>query len=191
VSIKNHQNSQISPEYVLLGFLYKRHSHGYELNRHLLDEFGNIWHASQSQTYNILKRLEVQGYLTSTLVEQEKLPSRQLLQITGFGSKRFETWLHQPTNCSVHAIRVEFVTRLYFMQQYFPQNTGDMIRAQLDVVNAGVIQLQGELANLSGSQTYNRLALQLRIKLLYSVISWLDECLTAFDTRKSSEDENT
>lgn len=189
--MKNRVNSRISPEYVLLGFLYKHPSHGYKLHRRLLNEFGNIWHASQSQTYNILKRLEAQAYITSTFWEQEKLPPRQILQITDSGLGRFEAWLNQPTKCSVHAIRVEFVTRLYFMQLYYPQNTPEMIRVQVDVVNAGLNQLQKDLADLPDSQTFNRLALELRIKLLNSAISWLNGCSEAFDSKGSvgAEDE--
>jgi DNA-binding PadR family transcriptional regulator len=182
----NHRiNSRLSPEYVFLGFLYLHPSHGYELHQRLMAEFGNIWHASQSQTYNILKRLEAQGYITSTFIEQEKLPPRQRLRITNAGSKRFMAWLNTPTRSSVHAIRVEFVTRLYFMQRYYPQNTQEMIRVQVNVVNASLIQLHNNLANISDSQTFDRLAQELRIKLLKSVISWLNSCREALSSGKS------
>jgi len=184
VSIKNLVSSRLSPEYVLLGFLYIHPSHGYELHQRLLDVFGNIWHASQSQTYNILKRLESQGFIASTLVEQEKLPPRQQLQITESGSARFESWLNKPTKSSVHAIRVEFITRLYFMQQYYPQKTKEMIKVQVEVVNSGINQLHENLSNIPDSQVFDRLALELRINLLKSVISWLNECLEAFSSKK-------
>jgi DNA-binding PadR family transcriptional regulator len=183
--MKNRVNSRLSPEFVLLGFLYKLPSHGYELHRRLLDEFGNIWHASQSQTYNILNRLEAQGYISSTFVEQEKLPPRQLLQLTESGSNRFETWLKNPTKSSVHAIRVEFITRLYFVQLYYPENSQEMIQVQINVVNAGLNELHEDLANLPDSQKFNRLALELRIKLLNSAISWLNECNEMFAIKKS------
>jgi len=183
--MKNRVSSRLSPEYVLLGFLYIVPSHGYELHQRLLDVFGNIWHANQSQTYNILKRLEAQGYISSTFIEQEKLPPRQSLHITESGSERFKTWLNKPTKSSVHAIRVEFVTRLYFMQQYYPQNTPEMIRVQVEVVNAGLIQLHENLSNIPDDQAFDRLALELRINLLKSVISWLNECLETFSPKKS------
>jgi DNA-binding PadR family transcriptional regulator len=183
--MNNRSNRRLSPEYALLGFLYKLPSHGYELHQRLQAEFGNIWHASQSQIYNIIRRLEVQGYIISNFVEQKRLPPRQLLHITVSGITRFETWLKNPTVSSVHAIRVEFVTRLYFMQLYFPQKTPDMIRVQIDTVNAGLNELHKDLANLPDNQTVNRLALELRIKLLSSVISWLNECKEAFMIKKS------
>jgi DNA-binding PadR family transcriptional regulator len=191
VSIDHRSTSRLSPEYVLLGFLYKHPSHGYVLHQRLLDEFEDIWHASQSQTYNILKRLEAQSYITSTYVKQEKHPPRQLLHITESGITRFETWLKNPTKSSVHAIRVEFVTRLYFVQLYCPQNTREMIRVQIDMVNTGLNELQQDLAHLADRQTVNRLALELRIKLLNSVIIWLNECdgAVAFEQSHGRVDE--
>ncbi len=185
VSMNHRSNSRLSPEYVLLGFLYATPSHGYELHRQLSREFGNIWHASQSQTYSILKRLEAQGYVSSTNVEQAKLPARQLLQITNLGRTRFTTWLMEPTKSSVHAIRVEFVTRLYFLSKYYPEKTQELIQFQIDTVNIGLVKLHEDTSKLLKSQIFERLALDLRIKLLNSVIIWLNECQVSLASEQS------
>jgi len=174
------QNHRLSPEYVLLGFLYQHPGYGYELHRRLLDEFGFIWHVSQSQTYNILNRLEVQGYITSTTLEQEKLPPRQFMHLSETGYQRFNIWLDTPTSCSVHAIRVEFITRLYFIQHYYPQKILETISIQSQEVQMGLIRLDEIRSNIPKDQAFNQLALDLRIKLLRSIISWLDECRKAF-----------
>ncbi len=184
------RTSRLSPEYVLLGFLYRDSNHGYDLHKRMESEFENIWHASQSQTYNILNRLEAQGYIIATPVEQEKLPPRQFLHITGAGKRRFEEWLDNPTKSSVHAIRVEFISRLYFMQLYYPQKVLQMIHTQVDVVANGLIQQEENLRDLPDTQMFNRLALELRIKLLHSVISWLKECYAAFEPGQSVGDEH-
>jgi DNA-binding PadR family transcriptional regulator len=139
-------------------------------------EFENIWHASQSQIYNILKRLETQGYIKATLIKQEKLPPRQLFSITESGKLRFEDWLDKPTKPSVHAIRVEFISRLYFMLLYNPQKVLHMITIQEEMVTNGLNQQEQYLKGLPDNQKYNQLALELRIKLLQSVISWLKQC---------------
>src|SRR5512137_1912957 len=109
-----------SPEYALLGFLYEHPRHGYALHRQLVTELGHVWHVSQSQAYNILKRLEIQGWISSSTQEQEKLPARQNLQITEAGRRRFEEWLEAPSGSSVRAIRLEFITRIYFAWKHFP-----------------------------------------------------------------------
>ncbi len=131
-----------SPEYALLGFLYRQPDHGYNLHQQVVSELGYVWHVSQSQTYSILKRLEAQGYISSTTIEQEKLPPRQLLKITAAGRRRFEEWLETPSGSSVRAIRVEFVTRLYFAQKYFPE----MIPVMIEAEAAGIDTVLARLA---------------------------------------------
>lgn len=168
-------NNRISPEPVLLGYLYQAPHYGYELHKRLEDEFAQIWHASQSQTYNILKRLIENGFITSTSVEQEKLPAKQILQISQAGVERFDTWLHSPTKCSVHTVRVEFITRLYFMRIYYPERVGDMIKVQAEIVDAGIEKLKSRQPDYSEENTINLLAVDLRIKLLCSVREWLTE----------------
>ena len=174
------RQTRLSPEFVLLGFLYQNPGHGYELHRRLVDEFGYIWHVSQSQTYNILKRLESHGFITAALIEQEKLPPRQLFHLNESGSQRLSAWLDTPTKCSVHAIRVEFITRLYFIQLYHPTKTLEAIRLQAREIQMGLLRLEEMNFSLPEEQTFNYLALDLRIKLLRSILSWLDECLETF-----------
>ena len=174
------QGYRLSPEYVLMGLLYQHPRHGYELHKRLMDEFGYIWHVSQSQTYNILNRLENQGFISSTSIEQDKLPSRRLLQLTVSGSQRFNEWLDTPTKCSVHAIRVEFITRLYFLRQTHPDKIEKVINAQIGEVVAGLNRLRNVHSDLSEGQPFNRLALELRISLLNSILVWLDECRKEF-----------
>ena len=170
------QQNRLSPAPVLMGFLFKNPGHGYELHQRLCAEFGYIWHVSQSQTYNILKRLETQKYIAATPIAQEKLPPRQLLQITEQGQQWFDAWLSTPTKCSVHAIRTEFITRLYFTHQYYPARTLETIDRQIDEVMSGITRLTNERAGIPVDQGFNRLALELRIKLINSILSWLEEC---------------
>jgi PadR family transcriptional regulator AphA len=163
-----------SPEYALLGFLYTQPNHGYDLHRLLVVELGQAWHVSQSQAYAILKRLETQGYISSTTVEQERLPAIQYLKITKAGRLRFEAWLE------TRAIRLEFITRLYFTQKLAPERTLPMLEAQAAEVNNTIDRLKASQAALPDGQTINRLSLRLRIQQLKSILLWLDECRQAF-----------
>lgn len=165
-----------SPEYALLGFLYKKPDHGYDLHQSLSNELGHIWHSSLSQTYNILKRLETNGYITSTLQEQDKLPARQVLSLTKAGRQRFRIWLNTPTGSSVRAVRVEFLTRLYFLQRLYPNRIQGVIQDQTAEIRASLMCLEAALANVPASQTFNRLGLELRIRQLNSILDWLIEC---------------
>ena len=95
------RHGSISPEFALLGFLCLQSSHGYDLHQQLTNGLGFVWHISQSQTYNILNRLEMQGDISSTMLAQEKLPPRQVLQITQKGRERFDHWMDMPDSQSI------------------------------------------------------------------------------------------
>ena len=177
---KTHHFGARSPVYALLGFLFEQPNHGYTLHQQLVSELGHVWHVSQSQTYAILKRLRTQGDISAKTMEQEKLPSRQFLHITPAGSRRFKQWLVKPSGSSVRAIRLEFITRLYFAQKLYPEKLRTMIKKEADEIKAVLARLEKSQREIPVEQTSNRLGLGLRIRQLQSVLSWLDECREAF-----------
>lgn len=170
-----------SPEHALLGFLYAQPNHGYNLHQQLMAELGHVWRVSQSQTYSILKRLKSQGLISSTALEQEKLPPRQVLRITPAGRRRFKEWLETPTRSSVRAMRLEFITRLYFAHKLFPNMLQMMLEIQSDAIVAALSRLERSRTGLPPEQTFNRLSLELRIRQLRSVRDWLVECRKVFE----------
>ena len=176
----NHQSPR-SPEYVLLGFLYEEPCHGYTLHQQLINEFGYIWHISQSHTYSILKRLEAQGYIASIVQEQEKLPPRQTLHITVEGHRRFEDWLHTPTGSSVRAVRVELIARLYFARKYYPEMISPILADQSVEIKTALARLEKDRKALPAGQTFDLLSLELRILELRAVRDWLIECQKTFE----------
>ena len=169
------QATALSPEYVLLGFLNQQPAHGYDLHERIEAELGQIWHISLSQTYNILNRLETQGYIAGLLQEQEKLPARKRFRLTAAGRRRFEDWLSTATESSTRAIRVEFITRLYFACALSPASARTVIDQQIVSTQDGLLHLQTLLGELPPDQTFNRLGLDFRVQQLTSVIAWLNE----------------
>ncbi|MEZ0394816.1 MAG: PadR family transcriptional regulator [Anaerolineales bacterium] len=169
-----------SPEFALLGLLYLQPGHGYDLHRRLTAELGAIWRVSQSQTYNILKRLQSQGYLTSRQVAQEKLPALQALEITPAGRARFEAWLAAPSGGSVRAVRLDFLTRLYFARQLDAARLPAMTAGQIERLNQTIARLESARAGLPPGDEINRLSLELRIRQLRSALAWLEECAATF-----------
>jgi PadR family transcriptional regulator, regulatory protein AphA len=166
----------LSPEFALLGLLARGVTHGYELHQKLVDDLGQIWHVSLSQTYNILNRLEEKGYITGETQEQDKLPSRRNFHITPSGKERFETWLHTASGVSVKAIRVEFLTRLYFARSVNPELAHEILAKQIQETRLGVDRLNRIAESLHSDSEFNRLAVDLRIQQLKSILSWLDKC---------------
>lgn len=180
ISSGKNRHGNLSPEFALLGFLYGESMHGYDLHRKLVTNLGQVWHVSQSQAYAILKRLESHGYIASQATPQEKLPPRQLSHITSFGREQFENWVQTPSGGSARAIRMEFLTRLYFTRQYAPKNTGALFSAQETETKKHIRRLEEILESLPAEQIFNRMSLDMRLRQLKSVLEWLADCHQAF-----------
>ena len=177
--------SNLSPEFAILGFLVAGPSHGYDLHQKFQVELGNVWHLSQSQAYAILKRLETRGDITSQQVEQDKLPPRQLLYITETGKRRFEEWLLNAGR-NARSIRLEFLTRLYFTHQYYPDQTAHIYTTQCKEINDSITRLEGLLTHLPSDQTYNSLSLNLRLRQLRLIQEWMQEIQIQFGIPKET-----
>ncbi len=170
----------LSPEYALLGLLREKTDHGYELHQRLAADLGQVWRVSQSQVYNILSRLEDQGFVAATVKKQAHLPDRRLLRLTPAGRRRFDGWLKAPASSSVKAIRVEFTTRLYFAQRLHPEAVSTLIEAQAAEVRAAIERLQVAREGYAPDQVFSRLSVEFRLRQLHSVLGWLEECRVQF-----------
>jgi DNA-binding PadR family transcriptional regulator len=180
MAAKDHHTGNLSPEFALLGFLIAGPSHGYDLHQRLSVELGHVWHVSQSQAYAILKRLEGRGDISVQIVEQEKLPARQMLHITEAGHRRFFEWLDSGIGKNARSIRLEFLTRLYFTQIHRPENLGDVYHAQFIEIKSIILRLERLLEHLPLEQSFNRLSLDLRLRQMRLIQNWMSEIRKQF-----------
>jgi DNA-binding PadR family transcriptional regulator len=176
----NHHTGNLSPEFALLGFLIAGPSHGYDLHQQFVVELGHVWHMSQSQAYAILKRLENRGDITVQVVEQEKLPARQMLRITEMGRQRFFEWLELGIGRTARSIRLGFLTRLYFTQLHRPENIAQIYKAQLNEIESTIARLESLLEHLPPEQVFNYLSLDLRLQQMRLIQNWMAEIRTQF-----------
>ncbi len=175
-----HHIGSLSPEFTLIGLLYGCTLHGYDLHRQVIVDLGQVWHLSQSQAYAILKRLETRGDISVEEIPQEKLPPRQLLCMTPQGCKRFLDWLDTPSGGSTRAIRMEFVTRLYFLHMYIPEKLMQAFERQRSEAKKHIQRLEKTRAELPNEQIYNRMSLDMRLEQLKTVLEWLEDCQKYF-----------
>lgn len=177
---KDHRTGNLSPEFALLGFLIAGPSHGYDLHQRLSAELGYIWHVSQSQAYAILKRLEGRGDISVQVVEQEKLPARQMLYITDAGRQRFFEWLELGIGRNARSIRLEFLTRLYFIQLHRPEDIVKIYHAQFAEIELAIARLERLREVLPAEQIFNRLSLDLRLQQMRLIQNWMMDIRTLF-----------
>lgn len=69
---------------------------GYDLDRRLDDARGSVWHASHSQIYTELRRLEAEGLVSATDVPQTGKPDKRVYRITGEGRRQLKEYALSP-----------------------------------------------------------------------------------------------
>ena len=177
---EHRHSGNLSPEFALLGLLIAGPDHGYNLYQRMVRDLGHVWHLSQSQSYAILKRLENRADISVRLVEQHKLPDRQMLRITAQGRRRFMEWLKKGSAENARGVRLEFLTRLYFSELYTPKDTRRIFTAQFSGLTRNIGRLVTLLHRVPPEQTYNRLSLELRLRQLKVIKTWMAEARNQF-----------
>lgn len=167
---------ELSPKYPVLGLLYFKPMHGYDLHRKLEADLHEIWRISQSQVYSLLKRLETEGLCQANRETQEKRPDRSILILTENGENEFLSWLHAPTQSSSRAIRMEFLTRVYFASQLGKAEVLSIVKEQADAIQNDLHRMQERYAAMTHEDVFSRLGLELRIRQIISILDWLESC---------------
>jgi len=82
-------NPFTSSEFALLGFLYDKPTHGYDLHKSITDPdgIGLIWNVKMSNLYAYLDKLDKKGFIHGTMQPGDAHPTRMEYQITEEGKK--------------------------------------------------------------------------------------------------------
>ena len=158
-------------EYALMGSLMSGPRHGYEILQFLEAGLGPAWRVSTSQLYALLKRLEKEGLLNSSLEAQDTRPSKRVFDIMPAGRERFMHWLKSPAD---HArdLRIEFLAKIYFFYQLGLPGGNALITTQIEILK----RLQKRLLKKKQAEKdrYSRLVYGFRISTLKGWLEWLE-----------------
>jgi DNA-binding PadR family transcriptional regulator len=97
--------------YALLGLLARTPASGYDLIREMEEPIGFFWHARRSQIYPELARLERDGLVAHTVVEQQERPDKKVYDITEAGRAALAAWAAEPMR--IPPERDEFMLKVY------------------------------------------------------------------------------
>lgn len=172
----NVPTKELSPKFPVLGLLYFQPMHGYDLHRKLEADLHEIWRFSQSQVYALLKRLEAEGLIQSNREIQEKRPDRTTLFLTESGKNAFLSWLNTPTQPSSRAIRMEFLTRIFFASQIGDDDISRIIKEQSRATQNDLQRMQERYDAMTHEEVFSRLGLELRMRQIISILDWLESC---------------
>jgi len=164
-------------KYALLGTLMSGPKHGYDILQSLNSAIGSALHVSTSQLYVLLKRLERDGLLTSSVSSQDSLPSKRIFSLTPAGKKVFLEWLRRPVK-HVRDLRLEFVVKLFFFHRLSLEGGDDLIQAQvlaLEKVREGISREQEK-----EKDPFNRLVFTLRLYTIGIWLHWINQEIIPF-----------
>jgi PadR family transcriptional regulator AphA len=159
-----------STEFVTLGALTPGSKHGYEVMQFLSSALEPAWRVSTSQLYVLLKRLELEGMVQSTLESQESRPSKRVYRITNKGKKVFVEWLKSPVE-HVRDFRTEFLTKLFFFYHLALPGLETLVDAQIRALK----QLRRTVREREKKEKdgFMRLVYGFKIHTIDSLVTWL------------------
>jgi PadR family transcriptional regulator AphA len=159
-----------STEFVMLGALMPGSKHGYEVMQFLSSALEPAWRVSTSQLYVLLKRLELEGMVQSTLESQESRPSKRVYRITNKGKKVFVEWLKTPVE-HVRDFRTEFLTKLFFFYHLALPGLETLVDAQTRALK----QLRGTIHEQEKKEkdVFMRLVYGFKNHTIDGLVAWL------------------
>jgi PadR family transcriptional regulator, regulatory protein AphA len=181
-------NPFTSSEFALLGFLYEKPTHGYDLHKLITDPdgIGLIWNVKMSNLYAYLDKLDKKGYIHGTMQPGDAHPTRMEYQITNEGKNVFETWLDSIIQ-HPRDFRQEFMLRYFFLLKYRPEKVMNLCKRQYDECNIWLANTMAELDKINTESQFKISVIQFRIVQIQSMINWLNRLQIAINKETDNE----
>lgn len=173
-------------KFILLGFLNYAPMTGYDLKSRMEGSTAHFWHAYHSQIYTTLRKLEKDGFLTSTMMDEEGSLTKREYQITEDGQEELRVWL-QESMTEMPRVKEELLVRLFFSAQRDKEDVVDELRAQRQLHQQTLAVFESidighehdELADRDAFFAQRTLDFGIQYQQMY--LEWLDETITLLD----------
>lgn len=157
-------------EYAVLGALMSGPKHGYEIIQFLENALGFSWYVGTSQLYSVLKRLERDGLVRSTVETQHNRPSKRMFTLTKEGREALKSWLKTPSE-HVRDMRVEFLAKLFFLRNLSRKEGPELIEAQIRVLEKSKERISKK--KRQEEDLYFKLVYEFKLATVDAWLKWL------------------
>lgn len=130
---------------VILGLLLRKDLSGYEIKQLFSQVFAKFFDASFGTIYPTLNKLEQEGSIQKTLIEQKSKPNKYIYSITPLGKEQFMEFLG--TAIEPPKVRSDFVVRMFFSDVVDLQLVLYWIEQAIEHVRENLKHLQSHLEN--------------------------------------------
>ena len=114
--VNNMENVDL--EIALLGFLFEKAKHGYELYKEISDPvgIGGVWRVKIGKMYSMLKKLESRGLVQATSGQDGNRPPKTTYFISDKGRSIFNKWMLTPIKHG-RDLRILFLIKIFLLRK--------------------------------------------------------------------------
>ncbi len=172
--MRGNTNPFPSSEFALLGLLYERPTHGYDLHKLITDPdgIGLIWGIKMSNLYAQLDKLENKHLISGELQPGDSRPARKQYHITQDGKRLFEAWLTTEVK-HPREFRHEFMLHYYFLMHLFPGQVSDYCQKQHGECLRWLENTLTANQKVEENVQFKKAVMQFRVAQIQSMVNWL------------------
>ena len=162
--------------YAVLGELASGPSSGYAIKARLEAGAAHFWHASYSQIYTELRRLNEMGFVSEEHVVQRARPNKRVYTITAAGRQALRAWLAEPWGLAT--LRDESLVKLTLAEPLPTSETIEQLRRLKAMHERRRAEFEAEIAALpEGAGRYLTLALRKGVHAQRAFARWCQEAI--------------
>ncbi len=175
---------------MILGLVATRPMAGYDLAAFAARSVNHFWPISKSQIYAELTRLERDGYIEGTHIQQDRRPDKRHFELTAAGEMALDAWLRDP-GYRIERSRIGLLAKFIFADRMTAQQRGDLLSAYRADADAYRLELQAIFDGLEGREdaVYGRATALYGMRHAEANIAWAEDMLQAFGPAGASPAE--
>ena len=173
-------------EHAILVSLSEKPAAGLDLARRFDRSIGFFWSATHQQIYKVLRRMEDDGWASSSTVPQQGRPDKKVYTVTGRGRQELRTWLAAPV--PMEQFRSEIAVKLRGASFGDRASVLDNVRDHLANHRTRLAHYErlaaddfADPGSLEGKRLDIYLVLRGGIRLEHFWVDWLSEYLQAHE----------
>lgn len=167
--------------FAVLGMLFKKPRSGYDILQLMAQSTANFWQESDASIYPMLKKLEMEGKVTSRSESTGKR-ERTVFSITPVGKKEFLAWMALPTEQQGH--RNEQLLKLFFGGHVDRKSIIKQLEVRRQMAHAELTHYKDIAANILEQlptkdpyKLFGTLTLKYGLLHAEAEIAWTGECI--------------
>jgi len=168
--------------FAVLGQVASGPSTGYDIKARLEAGAAQFWHASYSQIYAELRRLQSLGYVTEEHVFQEDRPNKRVYTITPTGQEALREWVGEPWGLA--QLRDESLVKLTLADALPTADVIAHVEALRELHERRRDDFEARIAELpDDAPMYLRLALRKGVHAQAAFAAWCSEVVEDLSAR--------